>query len=127
MGYLYYTHTDQSINSRIRKKVHASLEKRWKNADQDVFILALVFNPYIRRKAFKDGISFRTVAGLWEVVRRTYMRFYDKEPDGIFRKNFTEYLGGTGKWSDERMSLVYHRDDAKTQVCLLIHLIPTEF
>ncbi|KAE9396173.1 hypothetical protein BT96DRAFT_996988 [Gymnopus androsaceus JB14] len=70
MGYLYYVHTGHCIDSRIRKKVHASLEKCWKNTDQDIFVLGLTF---------------------------------------------TKYLGGTGKWSDERMSLRYHRDNAKSR------------
>lgn len=87
--------------------------------------MRIIFNPFIRRKAFKEGCPFRTVAGLWDVVHRVYVRFYDKEPNGTFRKSFTEYLGGTGKWSDQRMSLEYHRDDAKNRVSLSVLIFAT--
>ncbi|KAE9385453.1 hypothetical protein BT96DRAFT_791585, partial [Gymnopus androsaceus JB14] len=87
----------------------------WKKADQDVFILALVFNPYIRAQAFKNGSPFQSVAGLWNIVYHTYKWFYDEEPDSKFRRNFTSYLAGTGLWSDERMSFKYHSEDAENR------------
>ncbi|THU81342.1 hypothetical protein K435DRAFT_617015, partial [Dendrothele bispora CBS 962.96] len=100
MGYLYHIHSYSRINAR---------------ADQDIFILAVVFNPYIRNKAFRRNHSIRTIGGLWVIVSRVYKRFYDKLPDRDFRRAFTEYISGTGRWSYDGMSLRYHLDDAKAE------------
>ncbi|KAE9383708.1 hypothetical protein BT96DRAFT_1008867 [Gymnopus androsaceus JB14] len=76
LGYLYHIHADRSVDACI----------------------PLVFNPYIRAQAFKNGSPFQSVAGLWNIVYHTY-----------------NYLAGTGLWSDERMSFKYHSEDAENR------------
>jgi hypothetical protein len=58
LGYLYHIHNNTRINGRIRSAIHNSLEKRWKKVDQYIFILAVVLNPYIRKRAFRAGSHF---------------------------------------------------------------------
>ncbi|THV00909.1 hypothetical protein K435DRAFT_656298, partial [Dendrothele bispora CBS 962.96] len=112
LGYLYHIHNNSRINARIHSAIHSSLEKRWKKVDQDVFILGVIFNPYIRKKAFKAGSPFRSTSELFALAAKVFKRFYNKSPDGIFRKAFSEYLAHAGMWSDERMSLEYFSNDA---------------
>ncbi|THU98904.1 hypothetical protein K435DRAFT_720273, partial [Dendrothele bispora CBS 962.96] len=84
------------------------------STDRDVFILAVVFNPYIRVKAFNPRNILSTPAGLWNLVRQTFKRFSKGEdPNAEFREHFTAYLRNTGQWSDEGMSLKIHRENAE--------------
>ncbi|KAE9383230.1 hypothetical protein BT96DRAFT_844344, partial [Gymnopus androsaceus JB14] len=62
---------------------------------------------------FKNGSLFQSVAGLWNIVCCTFKWFYNKNPDGEFWRNFTNYVASMGTWSDEQMSLKYHSKDAQ--------------
>ncbi|CCO34210.1 hypothetical protein BN14_08304 [Rhizoctonia solani AG-1 IB] len=46
LGRLYQIFDDPSIDPEVRTRVLASLELRWRKADQDAFILAVFFHPY---------------------------------------------------------------------------------
>ncbi|KAH9931247.1 ribonuclease H-like domain-containing protein, partial [Fomitopsis serialis] len=85
------------------------LEKRWKQADQEVFVLAVLFNPYLRRKAFNPDNALFTEASLWGMVDRCFRRMFPSPeyapPDYEMRRAFTDYLTGLGTFSDEAMSL----------------------
>ncbi|THU82735.1 hypothetical protein K435DRAFT_808052 [Dendrothele bispora CBS 962.96] len=98
LGYLYHIHNNSRINARIRSAIHSSLEKRWKKVDQD---------------AFKAGSPFCSTSESFALAAKVFKRFYNKSPDGIFRKAFSEYLAHAGMWSDERMSLEYFSNDAR--------------
>ncbi|THU99524.1 hypothetical protein K435DRAFT_608724, partial [Dendrothele bispora CBS 962.96] len=113
LGYLYHIHNNNRIDARLRSTIHNSLEKRWKKVDQDVFILAITFNPYLRKKAFKSGSPFRSTSKLFSLASQVFKRFYGRAPDSFFRRAFSEYLSNTGMWSDERMSLEYFRNNAR--------------
>ncbi|THU82318.1 hypothetical protein K435DRAFT_691755, partial [Dendrothele bispora CBS 962.96] len=56
---------------------------------------------------------FRSTLELFALAAKVFKRFYNKSPDGIFRKAFSEYLAHAGMWSDERMSLEYFSNDAR--------------
>ncbi|KAF5366821.1 hypothetical protein D9758_006539 [Tetrapyrgos nigripes] len=112
LGYLYHIHNNDSHDACIHCAIHASLEKHWKKVDREVFILAVIFNPFIRQHAFKSGGPFHSTADLWHVVCRVFRQFYGRTPDTKFRK------AGTGKWSYEMMDLDYFCQDAKEQLSL---------
>ncbi|KAI0762362.1 hypothetical protein C8Q74DRAFT_1206355, partial [Fomes fomentarius] len=42
----------------IRTAVTKSLEKRWSKADQDVFIAAVILNPYLKLCPFRDLLAY---------------------------------------------------------------------
>ena len=44
------------------EKVYCSLETRWAKIDQDVFLMAVVLNPYLRRDRFNHSNRFLTEA-----------------------------------------------------------------
>jgi hypothetical protein len=44
------------MDAAIRDGVLASLDKRWANTDQDVFLLSLILNPYIRTRDYRGCI-----------------------------------------------------------------------
>lgn len=66
-----------------------SLEKRWKKADQDIFIVAVFLNPYIRAKLFRQ--QFLTEAQLYNIVERLYERLMCCKADLGFMGAFEDY------------------------------------
>lgn len=102
---LFFTFSNPEIEATVRIGIHESLEKRWKKADQPVFLLAVVFNPYIRTRCFHPNSPFKLMRGLWPLVKKTFRRFFDQDPDSAFRQSFANYIAGVGSWSDEAMSL----------------------
>lgn len=55
-----------------------SIEKRWAKADQDVFIAAVILNPFIKTSAFKFSAeaNFLTRAGIFGLMKRLYRHFF---------------------------------------------------
>ena len=49
LGNLFCIYSHPSLESQIKEWIIGSLEKRWAKADQEVFILAVSFNPYIHQ------------------------------------------------------------------------------
>lgn len=115
---LYRIYNDQVFDANIRRVVHASLEKRWRQADQPIFILAVILNPYLRTRCFAPNSSYRTFATLWKLIDTTYKRVFEttESPNNACRAAFREYLAAEGDWSDESMDLQYHRDTASKVV-----------
>jgi hypothetical protein len=107
--------------------VHKSLEKRWKKADQPVFLLAVIMNPYIRRDCFNRTSFIFDFPQLYEVFQTTYKRLYNIKDDANMpvglRSAFRAYVHREGRWSDLRMSLDELRSEAESQVRPLVILM----
>lgn len=95
-----------------------SLEKRWKKADRPIFILAVVFNPYLRLSCFAPQSSFQSFNQLWKLVENAYKRLFSTmtSPDMEFQTAFREYIQSTGDWSDEALALDWHKEAAAKEV-----------
>lgn len=86
LAHLRHIHTSPSI------AVTDSIDKRWKKADRDIFILAAVFNPYIRGRAFDPSNELATAGRMWSLVRKAFKQFSNgEEPNAQFRDAFSEY------------------------------------
>jgi hypothetical protein len=55
LGNLYRIYSNLEFDVEVRTAILASLEKRWAKADQEVFILAVFLNPYIRHCCFSHS------------------------------------------------------------------------
>lgn len=83
-----------------------SLESRWmKNADHQVFILAVFLNPYIRNRAFRKGNPALVPMALYDMAAHVYTRMFGRTPDAGFHEAFWEYSRNQGKFSDVGMKL----------------------
>ena len=107
LGHLHRVFSDASllIESELREKVLDSLEKRWAKIDQDVFLMAIVLNPYLRLSRFNRENPYLTEASMWTVFRRVYTRMLGEQPNHELSNTFTEYVHSLGEWSNESMSL----------------------
>ncbi|KAF9028151.1 hypothetical protein BDZ89DRAFT_951619 [Hymenopellis radicata] len=73
----------------------ASLESRWKNADQEIFIAALILNPFYRTAPFNTLSCFNN-ASVTRLLIALYKRLYKVAPPADFHSTLTSYLHGTG-------------------------------
>lgn len=87
----------------IRQGVIRSLEKRWKKADQDVFIAAVFLNPFIRASLFSKAAI--NDAELYTILERVYERVMQRKADLTFLAAFEDYRLKLAEFSDEKMSL----------------------
>lgn len=100
-----YSQRPNSYDEDLRTGIIKSLEKRWKKADQDIFIVAIFLNPFIRDTLFKK--EFLTEAKLYNIVERVYERILRCSADGNldFLRAFEDYKRSQGEFSDDNMSL----------------------
>lgn len=89
LGNLFYIFSFSDIDEEAAAHIVASLEKRWKQADQDVFILAIFFNPYLRHSCFNPQTI--TQSHLYTIAERVFKRFFGIEPDLDFLLAFSDY------------------------------------
>jgi hypothetical protein len=127
LGNLYHIYSItlcDKIDNSVRAALLKSLEKRWKAADQPIFILAVIFNPFIRADAFTP--TKLTVMQLWKLVQAAVDRFWKIEADSDTFMALKDYLGRVGDFSDMAMELARFYELAKRDVrsaCFLSTLI----
>ncbi|KAF8062590.1 ribonuclease H-like domain-containing protein [Lyophyllum atratum] len=80
-----------------------SLEKRWDKADQDIFILAVFFNPFIRSHLFQPNAL--TESQLHSIVEAVFKRFFSRAGDVPLMRAFTDYVREQGEFSRDAMQL----------------------
>ncbi|GLB41919.1 hypothetical protein LshimejAT787_1005190 [Lyophyllum shimeji] len=90
---------DTDIETKILvDAIQASIEKRWAKTDQEVFIVALILNPLYKTKPF-TYLDITTAAGLLELVKKLYRRFFGTlsadESHELFQE-LGDYLNGMG-------------------------------
>ena len=103
------------MDLQIWARIQGSLEKQWAKADQDVFILAVFLNPYIRRQPF--SCVALTHANIYEIAVQLLTRIFDQQPDLEFLKAFEDYMNDTSDFSSQTMGLDMMKKLYDEQVC----------
>ncbi|KAI0728452.1 ribonuclease H-like domain-containing protein [Fomitopsis betulina] len=112
---LYQIFSDNKYDLTIRRAILASLEKWWAKQDQAIFILAVIFNPYIRVSAFSRESPFRQADEIQNLAVEAYRRFYRCEPNNEFRTSIVRYLHKQSPYTDEQMGLEHFKQEAKAK------------
>jgi hypothetical protein len=115
LGNLFHIYSNPALDSQIQVGIQGSLEKRWAKADQDVFILAVFLNPYIRRRAFSRVAL--THAKIYEIAARLLTRIFNQQPDLDFLKAFEDYFSDTANFSSQSMALDMMKKLYDDRVC----------
>ena len=78
-----------------------SIEARWATADQEIFIAAVILNPFYQNTPFAT-LQFLTNAGIHSMLGRLWQRFFEEEPPPEFHQQINGYLHGTNLFTDLR-------------------------
>ena len=105
------------IDNNVQEAILKSLKKQWKAADQTVFILAVIFNPFIRADPF-SAIQLPRIR-IWTLVKDAIACFWNKEASTETMVALQDYLGRKAEFSDERMELAAFKYHYATQVSFL--------
>jgi len=100
------------------RAVMASIERRWAVADQQIFIAAVVLNPFYQCAPFASH-PFLNNAGIHTLLRHLWIRFYTSEPPDDFYSELTEYLTPSGRYINLASHCFRARSEAERKVCLL--------
>lgn len=106
----------------VRTAVQASIIKRWDAADQDVFILAVFFDPVIRATLFKRGAGLvhGLPAGLNQRVQRVWRRIYHQPSDAPENSDLhlacSDYYARREEFSDSMLNTAPFERRAKEKV-----------
>ena len=75
---IYYqsVRTEDDANIPGCTAILDSIKKWWAKADQDVFIAAVILNPFIKTSAFCPSLPFLMRAGVLAPFRRLYECFF---------------------------------------------------
>jgi hypothetical protein len=68
--------TTDSANILGATAILESIEKQWAKADQDVFIAAVLLNPFVKASPFSPQVPFLTRAGVLSLMKCLYLRFF---------------------------------------------------
>ncbi|KAJ7252919.1 ribonuclease H-like domain-containing protein [Mycena rebaudengoi] len=94
----------------VKKTMHASLERRWGKTDQELMILAVFFNPYLRARSFKRDVL--PANKIFHLVRRAFQRLLGQDAAGDieFLDAFREYYNESGDFTSDSMWLEGYAD-----------------
>ena len=112
---LYHTYSATEVELDVREHMLSKLEVRWKkNADQDLFILAGLLNPYVRDGCFnREALSRQDLV---DITVRVFTRLFRCAPEATFSDAVEEYLDWKGDYTDEAMKLSTHLKNAGDKV-----------
>jgi hypothetical protein len=99
-----------------------SLEKRWLAADQDVFIAAVIVNPFFRATPFAPGQRF-TGAQIKSLLASLYFRFFRSQPPISFYSELHDYLMRSGQYKDLESMCAVHISNFQHEVCVYLFKI----
>jgi len=81
------------------RSIMESIERRWAVADQQVFIAAVILNPFYQTKPFAP-LAFLNNAGIEALLAHLWRQFYCAEPPDEFYAELREYLTHEGRYTN---------------------------
>lgn len=98
-----------------------SLERRWAVADQEIFIAAVILNPFYQCVPF-TALPFLNNAGIHTLFHHLWRRFYGAEPPQDFHPEVTEYLTHRGRYANLKSHCDRVQEEASRSVRTDLHL-----
>ena len=76
-----------------------SLAKRWKDADQDTFIAAMICDPFVKIAPFRNLSRYFAPLMISSLMQRLWKRFFPTEPvPPSLHGQVMSYLNNTGEF-----------------------------
>ena len=92
-----------------------SLESRWGVADQDLYITAVILNPFVgqQRLCFNYAVPEWQHNGLYIMLNRVYKRVFKEEAPGSLLEEWTDYRRRQGVFTADKLQLQHFVDKAR--------------
>lgn len=94
----------------------ASLEKRWKKADQEVFLAAIMVNPFYQMAPFKPLARFMQ-ANVVAMLTRVYCQLFWDNPPAEFGEHIVNFFDKKGYFRNLTMQITDALSVAVKKVC----------
>ncbi|KAJ2986487.1 hypothetical protein NUW54_g9747 [Trametes sanguinea] len=103
---LYRIYNTEDIEPDVKDRMLSRLELRWKKGagqDQDLFILAVFLNPYVRGYCFdREALP---PAEVYTMATQAFKRFFGTVPNADFTDALVDYSQNVKEFADEAMGL----------------------
>lgn len=86
------------IYYQVARAIINSLERQWSKADQEIFIAAVILNPFYQTSAFSLIPQFRT-AEIVSLMTRLWQRLIRTDLPNSFALDLMEFLGKRDDYS----------------------------
>lgn len=123
-GYLVmqYINMTDAKDQKGRDAILQSIEAHWARADQEIFIAAVILNPFFQSTPFAAHRCF-TNAGIHSMIDRLWKQFYDgSEPPPELHQQTRDYLNRTGFFEDLDSQIKIATIAAEREVSVLFNL-----
>lgn len=98
------------------KAIIDSIERRWAKADQEIFIAAVILNPFYQTTPFSLIPQFRT-AEIVSLMTRLWKRLLRTDPPQSFALDLMEFLRKRGNYSSLEIICNIEKNRAEQNVC----------
>ena len=96
-----------------------SLERRWAVADQQIFIAAVIVNPFYQGQPFAQ-LFFLNNAGIHALLSHLWTHFYQSHAPQEFHTELMEYLTHMGQYTTLESHCSRASAKAQAKVCSLL-------
>lgn len=100
-----------------RDAIIASIEARWAKSDQQVFVCAVLVNPFYRTTPFAPLSCFNS-AHIRVLLTRLYTRFYGEPPVPLFMTHAFDFFNGEGFFLHLDSQIKFEIEEAAREVKL---------
>ncbi|KAI0776273.1 hypothetical protein BD413DRAFT_470158 [Trametes elegans] len=113
-----FSQLDSSDEEIIKIAVLRSLQMRWDKADQDVFLAAVILNPFLKCRPFRALPLLFAPAAVHTLLERLWIRFYpNTEPPATFYNEVSQYLREEGDYINLSSTKQAIEKAAAAEVC----------
>lgn len=109
-GYLITKYSEDSMghDKTAQSAIINSLERRWWKCDQEVFIAAVILNPYYQLVPFRkdDSLIWIAWSEMLAMFRKLYKRFFNHDAPADFDADLNSFL----KRKDRFRTMTEHLD-----------------
>lgn len=109
--------SDDPNDTEACKSIIESIEKRWASTDQEIFIAAIILNPFYRNTTFAT-LNFLNNAGIRALLSHLWTRFYQTQPPDDFYTQVGDYLNQHRMFENLKTEVAVARVEAERKVCL---------
>lgn len=113
-----YSNANMEEDLPSRNSILASLEKHWMKADQEVFLAAIMVNPFYQMAPFRHIRRFMQ-ANMTAMLTRVYRQLFREGPPDEFQEHLVDFFDRKGYFRNLAAQVDDALNDAAKKVCYI--------